>query len=195
MGYLFHPDYCSGSGRRIYSDLPERPGMNHNDNNAAWGRRADDHLGSFKTLLESHTVEEMERYDAIIERLGATEEATSSINARLGHIENGQAAMNTSILAFMEENGEFFRAIKRAFPKDDEGKPDYDGHKKAHLSWISNAKDEKEVMEFVRRQMKDEQKSEDIVAYTKKVIFAGAALAIVSFIAIATWAAFLKGPI
>jgi hypothetical protein len=161
---------------------------------AQWGRRADDHLGNFKTLLERHTAEEMERYNEIIDRLDATDETVTSIDSRLGHIEKGQAAMNTSILSFMEENGQFFKAIQRAFLKDEEGKPDYDGHKKAHLSWITNAKDEKEVMEFVRKQMKDEAKSDDLLTYTKKVIFAGAALAIVSFIAIATWAAFLKGP-
>jgi hypothetical protein len=165
------------------------------ETNAAWGRRADDHLGNFKTLLERHTAEEMERYNEIIERLGTTEETVTSIDARIGGIETGQKAMNASILSFMEENGAFFAAIKRAFPKDDEGRPDYDGHKKAHLSWISNARDEKEVMEFVRRQMKDEEKSADLLSYVKKVIFAGAALAVVSFVAIAAWAAFLKGPV
>jgi hypothetical protein len=103
--------------------------------------------------------------------------------------------MNQSITAFMEGQGTFIAAIIRAFPKDDEGKPDYDGHKKAHLSWISNAKDEKEVMEYVRKQMKDEEKSDDLLSYVKKVIFAGAALAVVSFVAIAAWAAFLKGPV
>jgi hypothetical protein len=159
-----------------------------------WGRRADDHLENFTAVLEKHTVEEMERYKEIIDRLGATEEATMSIDKRLNHIENGQKAINQSIHAFMEAHSTLFYAIQSAFPKDEEGKPDYDGHKKAHLSWISNAKDEKEVMEFVRKQMKDEAKSEDLLTYTKKVIFAGAALAVVSFIAIATWAAFLKGP-
>ena len=164
------------------------------ETNTAWGRRTDDHLGTFKTMLEKHTAEEMERYDEIIERLGTTEETVTSIDTRIGGIEKGQAAMNASIHAFMDTHGSFFTAIQRAFPRDDEGKPDYDGHKKAHLSWISNAKDEKVVMEFVRRQMKDEEKSADLLSYVKKVIFAGAALAVVSFVAIAAWAAFLKGP-
>ena len=156
------------------------------ETNAAWGRRADDHLGNFKTLLEAHTREEMERYDEIIDRIDQTD-------TKLLHIERSQTAMNSSIQSFMDVHGGFFAAIQRAFPKDEEGKPDYDGHKKAHLSWISNAKDEKEVMEFVRRQMKDEEKSADLLSYVKKVIFAGAAVAVCSFLAIAAWAAFLKG--
>jgi hypothetical protein len=167
--------------------LPPSPMHQDDEQERSFNRRAEDHLGTFRQLIDQHTADEMERHDAIIERLDQND-------SKLAHIEAGQAAMNLSIQAFMTENGQFFKAIQRAFPKDDEGNPDYDGHKKAHLSWISNAKDEREVMEFVRKQMKDEQKSEDIVTYTKKVIFAGAALAVVSFIAIATWAAFLKGP-
>ena len=150
-------------------------------------RRAQGILERFQHELSLHTKDEMERYDEIIDRMEATD-------ATLTHIEKSQRAMNMSIQAFMETHGGFISAIQRAFPKDDEGKPDYDGHKKAHLSWITNAKDEKEVMEYVRKQMKDEAKSEDLVTYTKKVIFAGAALAVVSFVAVATWAAFLKGP-
>ena len=158
------------------------------ETNAAWGRRTDDHLGTFKQMLEQHTSEEMERYDEIIGRLEQSEENMNTLT-------RGQKAMNDSLHAFMDTHGQFFSAIQRAFPKDDEGRPDYDGHKKAHLSWITNAKDEKEVMEYVRRQMKDEEKSADLLGYVKKVIFAGAALAVVSFIAIAAWAAFLKGPV
>ena len=163
------------------------PQKSAEENNVAWGRRTDDHLGNFKTMLEAHTREEMERYDEIIDRIDQTD-------TKLLHIERSQTAMNASLHAFMETHGQFFSAIQRAFPKDDEGRPDYDGHKKAHLSWISNAKDEKEVMEFVRNQMKSEEKSADLLSYVKKVIFAGAALAVVSFVAIAAWAAFLKGP-
>lgn len=138
-----------------------------------WGRRADDHLGNFKSLLEKHTAEEMERYQEIIERLGSTEETVTSIDERLDHIEDGQKAMNQSIHAFMETHGQFFTAIQRAFPKDEDGKPDYDGHKKAHLSWISNAKDEKEVMEFVRKQMDDDKKwSDDKRFYVRAVVSA-----------------------
>jgi hypothetical protein len=171
-----------------YPYPPHTPQKSAEDTNAAWGRRTDDHLGSFKVMLETHTTEEMERYAEIIGRLDQTETNLASLN-------RGQQSMNQSITAFMEGQGTFIAAIIRAFPRDDEGKPDYDGHKKAHLSWISNARDEREVMEFVRKQMTDEKKSSELLEYTKKVIFAGAALAIVSFIAIATWAAFLKGPV
>jgi hypothetical protein len=143
---------------------------------------------TFHQLLEEHTKGEMERYDEIIDRLDQTE-------TNLGRINQTQIAMNQSIHAFMEAHGGFITTIQRAFPKDEEGKPDYDGHKKAHLSWISNAKDEKEVMEYVRKQMQEDKNSAELLNYTKKVIFAGAALAVVSFVAIATWAAFLKGPV
>ena len=145
-------------------------------------------ISTFTILLEQYKEGEMARYEEIIGRLDQTETNLDKLN-------RGQIAMNTSITSFMEKHGEFIMSIQKAFPKDEDGLPDYDGHKKAHLAWISDAKDEKEVMEFVRKQMTDEKKSGELLEYTKKVIFAGAALAIVSFIAIATWAAFLKGPV
>ena len=176
-------------------------------------RRAQNVLDQFTHLMAKHTKDEMDRYDKIIDDLEAAKTDVAAVKSDIHElttkIEDNDAAstnrheetqrkvkvLTESINAFMEGQGAFIAAIIRAFPKDEEGRPDYDGHKKAHLSWISNAKDEKEVMEFVRRQMKDEEKSADLLAYIKKVIFAGAAVAVCSFLAIAAWAAFLKGPV
>ena len=152
-----------------------------------WRERTNDHLDDFKSMLLKHTAEEMEKYNEIIERLDQTE-------TNLDKLTRSQTAMNQSIHAFMTGQEAFISAICRAFPKDEDNKPDYDGHRKAHLEWITDADDEREVMSYVRKKMKEDEKSDELLNYTKKVIFAGAAFAVVSFIAIASWAAFLKGP-
>jgi hypothetical protein len=154
-----------------------------------WGRRADDHLEAFKQLLLAHTSEEMEKYEKIIDDVEAIKrdviELTNKIDDNDSSSINRHEAtqekvkhLTDSINAFMEGQSAFISAIIRAFPKDDEGKPDYDGHRSAHLSWISDAKEAKEFKRFLRN-----------------TILGAAAVGVTSFVAIATWAAFLKGPV
>lgn len=150
-------------------------------------RRVRNELGTFTKMLDSHVKDEMERYGEIIDR-------QDQMDNKLSHIEKSQSELSKSIMAFMENHGSFISAIQRAFPKDEEGKPDYDGHKKAHLSWISNAKDEKEVMEFVRKQMKDEEGSKDFQQYVKKVVTAAVAVGLVSWLWAVIWPAIIAGP-
>ena len=154
-----------------------------------WGRRADDHLDAFKKLLLAHTSEEMEKYEKIIGDIEAIKGDVSELTNKID--DNDSASINRheatqehvkhltdSINAFMEGQSAFISAIVRAFPKDDDGKPDYDGHRGAHLSWINDAKEAKEFKRFL-----------------KQTILGAAAVAVTSFVAIATWAAFLKGPV
>jgi hypothetical protein len=151
------------------------PQKSAEENNVAWGRRTDDHLGNFKTMLEAHTTEEMDRYDQIINKINANEQRSTDrhdeTHERIAHLTH-------SVESWMNGNGEFIEAIKRAFPKDKEtGKPDYDGHRTAHLAWIE-----------------DSASSKELKGYIKKVILGAAAVALTSFATIALWAAFLKGP-
>jgi len=144
-------------------------------------RRVKAHLGQFTELLNNHIADEMERYDDIIDK-------QDQLENKLVHIENRMEAqyqemsarfanMSTSINAFIEGNGDFIRAMKRAFPRDDTGEPDYDGHRTAHLSWIQDSKDGKELK-----------------AYIQKVVLAAGAIAVVSWLWAVVWPAFLHGP-
>ena len=145
---------------------------------AAWDGadlRARDSLNRFHTILESHTKEEMERYNEIISKIDDNDNASIDRHdealLKIKHLTD-------SVNAWMNGNGEFISAIRRAFPKDDEGKPDYDGHRTAHLSWISDANEQKEFKKFL-----------------KNTIIGAVVLGMGGFVLIATWVAFLKGPV
>jgi hypothetical protein len=146
----------------------------------------------FFKLMEQHTEDEMDRYDQIINKINANDDKSikrhDETHERISHL-------TQSIESFLSEQSTFHDAIKRAFPKDDEGKPDYDGHRGAHLSWISNAKDEMEVIEYVRKQMVDSGKSEDLRQYVKKVALAAAAIAVGSWFVLLIWQGALHGPV
>ena len=145
---------------------------------AAWDgadRRAQDSLNRFHTILESHTKEEMERYNEIISKIDDNDNASiDRHDEALRKIKH----LTDSVDAWMSGNGEFISAIRRAFPRDDEGKPDYDGHRTAHLSWISDAHEQKEFKKFL-----------------KNTIIGAVVLGMGGFVLIATWVAFLKGPV
>jgi hypothetical protein len=49
--------------------------------------------------------------------------------------------IRTELQAIRSELVEFKRDVNKAFPKDDEGLPDYDGHRRVHLK--QNKHDEK----------------------------------------------------
>lgn len=48
--------------------------------------------------------------------------------------------MLQTVLDGQEEIKELLRCIDRAFPKNDIGEPDYDGHRKAHKDMIDHAR-------------------------------------------------------
>jgi anion-transporting ArsA/GET3 family ATPase len=154
-----------------------------------WGRRADDHLSAFKELLMSHTSEEMEKYEKMIQDIDALKREMTDLTNKID--DNDAASINRheatqerikcltdSINAYMEHHSQFIESIRRAFPRDADNRPDYDGHNRAHLSWIADAQEAKDFKKFL-----------------KQTILGAAALALCSFVAIATWAAFLKGPV
>jgi len=82
-----------------------------------------------------------------------------------------------SIDSYTEKTEEVFTALGDAFPTDRRGKPDFLGHANAHQHWMEEAKESKELR-----------------AYIKKVVLASAAVAIVSWLAVVVWPAFLQGP-
>ena len=144
-------------------------------------RRTSDALGNFKTMLHEHTKEEMERYAEIIDN---QDQITNKINAnaeasvkRDGETQERIHHLQQSIDAFINGSHDFMASIKRAFPKDADGQPDYDGHRGAHLAWISNSKEAKEL-----------------TAYIKKVVLGAAAIALSSWVVMLIWQGALHGP-
>ena len=144
-------------------------------------RRTTDALGKFNAMLKEHTKDEMERYDHIIDQQDQLDNklninAANSV-ARDEHTQERIKHLTVSIDAFISGNQAFMDSIKRAFPKDDDGRPDFDGHRTAHLAWITNSKETKEL-----------------IAYIKKVALSAAAIALSSWVVMLIWQGALHGP-
>ena len=137
-------------------------------------RRVGDSVDRFSRLLKQHTEDEMDRYDQIITKINANDHKSEArhdeTQSRLNHL-------SQSIENFMAEQSLFHEAIKRAFPRDEDGHPDYDGHRSAHLSWIKSSAEEKEFKNYVKR-----------------VVAAGVAIGVLSWLWAVVWPAFLHGP-
>lgn len=144
-------------------------------------RRVQGELNQFTILLNAHVKDEMERYEDIIDKQDQLENKLAHIERRMEDQYDQMSArfanLSTSINVFIESNGEFMKSMRRAFPRDDTGEPDFDGHRTAHLAWIQDSKDGKELK-----------------AYIQKVVLAAGAIAVVSWLWAVVWPAFLHGP-
>ncbi len=138
-------------------------------------RRTTDALGNFKSMLCEHTKDEMERYDQILNNVLVNNEASE---ARHDETQERISHLTQSIESFMSGSDEFMGSIRRAFPKDEDGLPDYAGHCGAHLSWISDAKASKELKLYIQR-----------------VVLGAAAIAVSSWIVLLIWQGVLNGPV
>ena len=139
-------------------------------------RRVGDELGHFSRLLKEYTDDEMERYNDLIDKIDQNENKLAYIESKVDEASVRVQNLSTSVTAFMDSHGEFIRSIKRAFPKDEDGHPDYDGHRGAHLSWIKNSEEEK-----------------DFKNYVKKVVTGAVAIGVVSWLWAVVWPAFVMG--
>ena len=146
-------------------------------NGAEWDgidRRTAHEFSKFSSLMKEHVVEEMDRYDQILHKINMT---TLASEKRHDDTHDRIDGLTSTITQFMTEQAGFISAIKKAFPKDDDGHPDYDGHRSAHLSWIKDSAEEKEFK-----------------SYVKKVVTGAVAIALLSWLASVIWPAFLMGP-
>jgi hypothetical protein len=132
------------------------------------------HECKLEHILMQHTSEEMERYTEIMNKIDDND--ASSIN-RHHETQSRIDALSQSINAFISSNQEFMNGVRKAFPRDDDGSPDFTGHRNAHQNWIANDK-----------------RQEDLMTYVKKTVLGAAATAVAGFIVVATWAAFVRGP-
>lgn len=137
-------------------------------------RAVDQELSEFSRVLLDHTDDEMGRYSEVLNKIDAhvREDARQHLELR-DEIRSIGAKVDQSLQAMSS----FVSSVTRAFPKDDEGKPDLDGHRSAHLAWISHSKDAKDMKQYIQR-----------------VVLGAAAVAVLSFVTVASWSAFIKGP-
>ena len=125
-------------------------------------------------LISKNREAEMERYKTIIDGI-----AEVKISGETRHNELGTRIdlLSSDIRDFISDTKGFHESVKRAFPKDDVGNPDYDGHRGAHLAWIDNNKADKAYKRYVKR-----------------TIVAAIALGIILWVGMAAWDQFLLGP-
>jgi len=125
-------------------------------------------------LISKNREAEMERYKTIIDGISEVRES-----GEIRHNETGRRIddLSDTIKQFISDTKGFHDSVKRAFPKDDEGNPDYDGHRGAHLAWIKTDKDDKADKRYIKR-----------------VISAAIAIAVCSWLTVAAWNQFLAGP-
>ncbi len=131
-------------------------------------------ISAIERNFAQHTAEEMHRYKEIIDGISALREASAQSHAE------GQKqiyGLTKLINDNMSEMKDFHGAIKRAFPKDGDGNPDYDGHRTAHLAWIDDDKEATNLKNYIRR-----------------TVFAGVLMAALAFLGIAAWHELLAGP-
>ena len=93
-----------------------------------------------KDIFEDHEIKEMARY--------------SSIEGDVKDLKNDFHILTSNITSFMDRTTEFHTDVKAAFPKNEDGNPDFGGHASDHKHRISTADQDKEVMAYIRDEMK-----------------------------------------
>lgn len=157
--------------------------------------------GEITRYIHDHTKEETERYGEMIDRqdqlenkINHLENSVQEVTEIVGNNSKSIKQLTESVNAWMQNNSELLGCIRKAFPRDDHGEPDFDGHRTAHNNWIKNAPEEKELMSFMRSmqtKMIEDKARWDKIAQN---VLSGIIFAVVTFVGIAAWAAFIKGP-
>jgi len=83
--------------------------------------RLGEHTDRIELLFKEHTTDEMDRYNAILKKLGEASDGSQSRHHAL-----------MTQLNIVTENIE---CIDNAFPRNKEGLPDYDEHHDYHFTW------------------------------------------------------------
>lgn len=92
--------------------------------------RLANHAAHIEATFSSHTKDEMERYQEIIDKIDK--------------VSREAAARHSTLLSAFENFNE-------AFPVNDKGKPDFHGHAQAHKSWIEQSKEAKDLHGYVKK--------------------------------------------
>ena len=95
-------------------------------------------------VFSKHEKEELERYDAIRE----------------------------DILELSRKMDAFHASIQSAFPKDEDGNPDYLGHQHDHKVRSINAEQDREVLEYARKWVKHHRERSEDFHYIARAVLA-----------------------
>lgn len=126
------------------------------------------HASLIERKFDSHTRDEMDRYNEILSLIA---QSNADHNERHKHLLQ-------SVESHMEKTSEIYESFVEAFPLDRKGKPDFHGHASAHQNWIEQSKETKELM-----------------GYVKKVVLAAAGTALASWLTFLIWNGVLHGPV
>lgn len=160
--------------------------------------RRENEVETLRREMAEHAEEEMKRYAEIVDMQDRLEVKVEAYNkeSEARHTETQQqlGEISRSIEALARESQSFYASVRRAFPKDDDGDTDFSGHRKAHDAWIAQAKEDRELMAYVRLERSEKDEWNRTWKHVKVALLASVMLAVVTYIGIATWAALLRGP-
>ena len=97
--------------------------LNHID------EKLDSHVNKVESMVQEHTEEEMDRYKEIL----------AKIESHRQENELRHSSLSSSFMSYAERVDTFCQNIAEAFPHNEQGKPDFHGHGRAHISWIENS--------------------------------------------------------
>lgn len=132
------------------------------------------HAKQMSEKFDSHTRDEMDRFDEIANKYAEVLALIAQNN--IASNERHKSLLE-SVDNHMRKTESIYECIAEAFPADKKGKPDFAGHANAHDKWIENAKDTKQLIEYVKR-----------------VVLAAVGTALVSWVTLLVWNGVLHGP-
>lgn len=118
----------------------------------------DAQVAEVKSIITSHTGEELERFMDILRKIDD--------HAKASEARHNELVDRLTVIAGRQE------LMEQAFPRDDDGSPDFRGHAGAHKNWIKRADDEAKVMAYVREQMDTDTKRRDDIRFVLRAVLA-----------------------
>jgi predicted Ser/Thr protein kinase len=124
-------------------------------------------FAEYREEFASHDADEMRRYDQILEN--------QKINAQAA--ESRYAELIRSVDSYTEKTEHFQDSIKDAFLVNRHGKPDFVGHAEAHQAWVTEASENQQMRQFIKR-----------------TIIGASTVGVGSWITMLMWSGLLQGP-
>lgn len=118
----------------------------------------DAQVAEVKSIITGHTDEELQRFMDILKKI---DDHTKASEAR-----HNELVERLTVIAGRQE------LMEQAFPRDDNGDPDFRGHSSAHKNWMKRADDDAKLMAYVREQMDTDTKRRDDIRFVIRAIFA-----------------------
>lgn len=143
------------------------------------------HTERVSKVVADHTREEMDRYKEILDK----------IDAHRADSEDRHGALSDAFAQYASKMDDFCHAISQAFPKDDEGKPDFRGHGQAHASWMANSERDKSLLAYVETQKQKDEDADKDIKYYKRAVISAVAVIVVLWVGNLIWAGAAQGPL